>query len=162
MKIITHLNDASLTTLLIQCIIAYEWISGGWSKLASRSFAQSMEKTLFHFEQGNPHGWYIRSILSFAKQHAELFGQLVQWGEILTGIGLLVGLLLYVFSKNPSVREGVALISILALLGGLLMNLNFYVAAGWTSPSTSGLNVLMFWTEGALLLFWVKTYLGQK
>jgi hypothetical protein len=47
-----------------------------------------------------------------------------------------------------------ALAASLALSGGMLMNANFYLAAGWTGPGTKGSNVVMFWSEGVLLYVW--------
>jgi hypothetical protein len=136
-------------------ILAYEWLSGGWEKVHGGQFVLNIGKTLSRFENGNPHAWYVGSVLRIAKNHPVSFGMLVQWGELLVGIGLVTALILYVFGAWPWSKTSAGLIAVSALLGGVFMNLNFYFAAGWTSPSTSGLNVFMFWVQGALILFWM-------
>ncbi len=139
----------------IQAILAYEWLSGGWEKVRGGQFVLNIGKTLTRFETGNPHEWYVGSILGIAKTHPVIFGTLVQWGEVFTGIGLLVALVLYVLSKQQSSKNLARFIAVAALLGGAFMNLNFYFATGWTSPSTGGLNALMFWVQVVLLFTWV-------
>ena len=139
----------------IQAVIAYEWLVGGWSKLAKGVFVSTMGTTLDRFQQGNPHEWYVDSLLGIAKNSPALFGQLVQWGELFSGIGLIVALLVYGTSSHSLPKKLARSLAITALLGGAFMNANFYFAAGWTSPSTSGLNMMMFWIQVTLLLFWV-------
>ncbi len=147
----------------VQVILAYEWLSSGWEKVRGGQLVPNIGKSLARFENGNPHEWYVRSMLDVAKTHPLAFGTLVQWGEVLTGIGLLAALVLYAFSKQQSSKNLARFIAVAALLGGAFMNLNFYFAAGWTSPSTGGLNALMFWVQVVLLATWVSTLRkGQK
>lgn len=150
-RILRHPLFAPLT---IQIILAYEWFFGGIEKFRAGTFVLGMTKTLTRFESGNPHKWYVDSWLLFAKNNPELFGQLVQWGELLMGIGLVVGVLFCVFGKTPIFKRWARILSLASLIGGGFMNVNFYFAAGWTSASTGGLNVLLFWIEMTLLLFW--------
>lgn len=139
----------------LQIILAYEWFSSGWEKVRGGQFALNIGKSLARFENGNPHQWYARSVLGVAKSHSTAFGTLVQWGEVLVGVGLLATFVLYVFSKQQSSKNLARFIAVAALLGGAFMNLNFYIAAGWTSPSTRGLNALMFWVQIVLLAAWI-------
>jgi thiosulfate dehydrogenase [quinone] large subunit len=139
----------------LQTILAYEWLSGGWEKIYGGQFVSNIGKTLARFETGNPHDWYVSSLLSSAKSYPTAFGLLVQWGELLAGIGLLAALVLYVFSKQRSSKCFARYVTVAALLGGMFMNLNFYFAAGWTSPSTGGLNALLFWVQAVLLAAWI-------
>lgn len=156
MKLSELYQHPSLAILCIQLVLAYEWLHGAWEKLHGGVFVGGIVKALSRFEVGNPHTWYVRSFLSIAKNYPELFGQLVQWGELLVGIGLVVVVVVYAHSSRVQVvRRAISVLAILALLGGAWMNANFYFAAGWTSPSTSGLNVLMFWVQLILVLFWI-------
>lgn len=139
----------------LQIVLAYEWLSAGWGKIYGGQFVPNMVKSLARFENGNPHDWYVSSLLSSAKSYPTAFGLLVQWGEQLAGIGLLAALVLYVFSKQRSSKCFAQSVSVAALLGGMFMNLNFYFAAGWTSPSTGGLNALLFWVQAVLLAAWI-------
>ena len=130
----------------------------GLGKIYGGQFVSNIGKTFSRFENGNPHEWYVGSVLHLAKSFPELFGRLVQWGELLVGIGLVVALLTYGLSTQPQWKNPARYAAILSLLGGVFMNANFYYAAGWTSPSTEGLNMAMFWMQVVLILFWVKPW----
>lgn len=142
----------------LQAILAYEWLSGGIEKIHGGQFVSNIGKTLSRFENGNPHGWYVGSILHAAKNASGLFGQLVQWGELLAGIGLGITLVVYGLGRQPTLKNTARVLAILSLLGGAFMNANFYYAAGWTSPSTGGLNLLMFLLQIVLIVFWMKPW----
>lgn len=153
MKLSELYKHPYLPVFLIQLVIAYEWLSAGWEKLHGSQFVVNIGKTFIRFGDGNPHAWYVDSVLGIAKIHPFLFAQLVQWGELLAGVGLAFAIISHL-SKNTSLRAVARYGAILSLLGAAFMSLNFYFAAGWTSASTSGLNALMFWTEISLLVFW--------
>jgi uncharacterized membrane protein YphA (DoxX/SURF4 family) len=141
-----------------QAVFAYEWISGGLGKIYEGQFVSTIGKTLSRFDNGNPHEWYAGSVLRIAKNSPEIFAQLVQWGELLAGIGVVVAILVYGLSTRSQWKNTARYVAILSLLGGAFMNANFYYAAGWTSPSTGGLNIVMFWIQVVLILFWVKPW----
>lgn len=162
MKLSELYQHPSFAILLVQLVLAYEWLHGGWEKLQGGVFVSGIVKTLARFEEGNPNAWYVHSLLQTAKDAPRLFGQLVQWGELSVGMGLFASVVACLFfSQNLALRRPIAIITILALVGGLWMNANFYFAAGWTSASTSGLNVLMFWVQLSLLIFWIQNYFKQ-
>lgn len=162
MKFSSLIRHPYVAIFSIQAVLAYEWISGGIGKIYQGQFVSTMEKTLSRFEGGNPHEWYVGSVLRVAKNTPEIFGQLVQWGELLAGIGLLVALLVYGFSTRPWCRSVARCMTLLSLVGGAFMNANFYYAAGWTSPSTRGLNVFMFWVQLVLFIAWLVLPKNQK
>lgn len=62
-------------------------------------------------------GWYATFLKEFAVPNVELFNILIPWGEVLVGIGLIVGAA-----------------TIPALIAGAIMNLNFLLA-GTTSTN---------------------------
>lgn len=155
MKLSRIISHALFTPFTVQVVLAYEWLSAGWEKVNAGQFVPNISKTLDHFENGNPHEWYIASILALAKSHPVTFGMLIQWGELLVGIGLVAALVFYTFCQQQSFKSLARFIAGPALLGGAFMNLNFYLAAGWTSPSTGGLNMLMFLVEVILLIAWI-------
>ena len=136
MNLFRLLSHAFFVPFALQIILAYQWLSAGWEKIHGGQFVVNIGKSLSRFENGNPHEWYVGSLLEIAKEYPDTFGMLVQWGELLTGIGLLGALALYTFSKQQSSKNVARFIGMAALLGGAFMNLNFYFAAGWTSPST--------------------------
>lgn len=151
-RLVSH---SLFTPFALQAILAYEWLSAGLEKVRGGQFVPNIGKTLDRFGGGNPHEWYVSSVLGMAKSHPFAFGMLVQWGEVAVGIGLLLSFVVYAFSKQSSSQRIARLIGLAALLGGACMNFNFYFAAGWTSPSTGGLNALMFWAQMILLVVWM-------
>jgi len=83
--------------------------------------------TLGFFASGNPNAWYVNLINNSFIPNAELFAWLVSIGELLIGIALIFGIL----------------VNISAIVS-FFLNLNFYFAAAWISPSTQSINwVLM-------------------
>lgn len=155
-KVSQLFSHPQLAPFLIQLMIAYTWVESGWEKLAKGSFPADISKSLAAFANKNPHSLYANGILMYARQNAEAFGQLVQWGELLTGLGLVASVLVYLFLKNLVWRQIAVVVGVLAFLGGMLMSINFYYAAGWMSVSTSGLNALLFWLQLILMLNWIK------
>jgi hypothetical protein len=156
MKLDSLIRHPYAVAFSVQIVLAYEWISGAIGKMYEGQFVLTIGKTLGRFESGNPHTWYVHSILQIAKNSPELFGQLVQWGELLVGVGLVIAILLYGFSTLSQWKYLARYVAILSLIGGAFMNSNFYYAAGWTSPSTEGLNMFMFWMQVILIIFWLK------
>lgn len=67
---------------------------------------------------------------------------MTMWGEFISALALTLAAL-YLF-LNKKENRNVELIFLLGLIGGALLNLNFYFAAGWTGSSTESLNLLMF------------------
>lgn len=155
MKPFSLIRHPFFVAFSLQAVLAYEWLSGGIEKIHGGQFVSNIGKTLSRFETGNPHEWYVGSILHTAKNAPELFGQLVQWGELLAGIGLVIALVMYGLGKQTTLKSAARILALLSLLGGAFMNANFYYAAGWTSPSTGGLNLLMFLLQTVLFFFWL-------
>lgn len=149
-------SRATLSLLFIQFIIGYEWIHAGWEKLHAGTFPLGMTKTLASFASKNPHTWYTQTILETMERHTALLGQLVQWGEFLTGLVLILTVCSLFLRMTLPFQRWMALLSCGALLIGAFMNANFYLAAEWTSPSTSGLNMLLFWSQLALVFSWIS------
>jgi len=148
---------ASLLGLIgIQALFAYEWLSAGYEKVIGPEFVAGLQGTLVKFASGNPFPWYKAYLTGFASEHATALGDLVQWGEVAVGFGLAVGLVWFLNAKDDAQARGSLWLMSAALIGGMLMSLNFYLAAGWTSPSTHGLNLLMFWVQACLAFSWLS------
>lgn len=127
--------------VLIQWVLAYEWLHSGWGKWSGPGFMANISETLAGFIAKNPNTGYVAFLNRTAVPNAALFGNLIRIGELSIGIALLLSgvLLLYKKRLDPTVIW----ILVLAFLAGVIMNLNFYFAAGWTSPSTAGINLVM-------------------
>ncbi|MBU1131750.1 hypothetical protein KKC32_00650 [Patescibacteria group bacterium] len=132
---------------LIQILFGYEWFFGGWEKIMGKKFVEELPGTLGFFASKNPCGWIKSFLEGFAINNASLIGYSVMWGELLIGIILVAAGLYFIFSKKDVWLRIFVRLSVIACVGGALMNGVFYLAAGWSSPSTSGINVIMFWTQ---------------
>jgi thiosulfate dehydrogenase [quinone] large subunit len=143
-------------------IIGYEWLAAGWEKLSGGNFVAGINQTLTKFAtlgtppKGNSNGWYVDFLKSTAIPNGELFANLVMYGQILVGIALLGGGLLLMFANLGKYAQPYFWLALISLVGGALMNLNFYLAAGWMSPSTSSVNLLMLLIQLVLIGFIYK------
>lgn len=147
------MKKASVVWLvLIQFVLAYEWLHSGWGKWAEAGFITNIGKTLGGFADKTPYAAYGDFLRSNAIPNAELFGNVIRSGEMLVGIALLLGGILLLYKKNlPQLATWILAI---ALLGGALMNLNFFLAAGSTSPSTWGVNMVMGFVHLILAVYY--------
>jgi thiosulfate dehydrogenase [quinone] large subunit len=128
--------------LVLRVYIGYIWLSAGWEKFQNPAWVGEQAGTaVTGFLNGalakavgahpDVMGWYAGFINAVALPHATIFSYLVTYGEILVGLGLIVGLF-----------TGVA------AFFGLTMNFN-YLFAGTTS-----INPLLILVQLFLLLAW--------
>lgn len=153
-----RLSEGSLYLLglvAVQMILAYEWWSAGWEKVSSSEFVNGINSTLGYFASKNPFPWYKDFLLGSATNNSTLFAYAVEWSQVSIAIILAVAGGLFVYSKKSSIQKLALKFSVLALIGGILMNANFYLAAGWTGPGTRGINVVMFWMQAILVYIWL-------
>ena len=139
--------------VLIQFVLAYEWLHSGWGKWSETGFISNIAKTLSSFADKTPFTHYGDFLRNIAIYNAELFGNIIRTGEILVGTALVVGGILLLYKKN--LPEPATWLLAIALLGGALMNLNFFLAAGSTSPSTWGVNMVMGLIHLILAIYYV-------
>lgn len=143
----------SLVFVGVQLVIALQWLLAGIEKAADSGFRDGLEKTLGAFASKNPYAWYTSLLTDAFIPNAAGYAQAVSISEICIGIGLLIALAATLTPKIP--RAIAASAGIASLVVGLFLNANFYFAAGWTGPSTAGLNVLMFWIQAICLAAWI-------
>lgn len=149
-----------LGLLGVQAVLAYEWWSAGWEKVSSSAFVNGIRETFAFFASKNPFPLMKEFLLGFATQNAAAFAYAVEWSQVAIAITLIICAAFIGLRVNRFARIALCL-SILALLGGALMNATFYLAAGWTGPGTKGSNVVMFWTQMVLVYVWISA-LFQK
>lgn len=131
------------------------WIKSGLGKIVGGSFAQSLDKTLLFFalgnpsnpqlSAGNPYGWYQAFLMQVAIPNSYLMGLSVQWGELLVGLGF-TGLTLAYF-LFPKFRRLILLVLAKTAFFGFLLNISFWLASAWTSPSTEMVGLVMMLIE---------------
>lgn len=126
------------------------WVRSGLEKLMDPEFVESLAGTLTKFASKNPYPWYTNFLKNVAIPNAMTYAYLTQWGEILSGVSI-VGAALYLLThQGNKENQGDRLAEFLllcGLVGGAFLNLNFWLAAGWMSPSTDTLNILMMAIE---------------
>lgn len=142
----------------IQMIAAYAWGSAAWEKLSNPEFLAGMGKTLGYFASKNPFPWYKAFLENVAAKNAVAFGTAVEWSQAAIAFVLVASAVETVWGKDGGTKRKALLAAALALAGGMLMNANFYLAAGWTGPGTKGMNVVLFWAQAALLYVWLRSY----
>lgn len=128
--------------LIIRFYVGYEWLLAGWGKVTSPAWTGPQAgSALTGFLNGalakaagahpDVQGWYATFINGFALPHAALFARLVAYGELLVGLGLILGFL-----------TGIA------AFFGAFMNMNYLLAG------TVSINPVLFLLELFLLLAW--------
>lgn len=149
-----------LWLVLIQWVLAFEWIQSGWGKFASSSFMDGIAKTLGGFAAKTQFGFYSDFLKSTALQNPTLFGNVVRFSEVLAGLAFaLGGLWLLKFGNMPKI---LTIGMVVAFYGAALLNANFWFAAGWSSPSTAGINMVMGLIEAVLGTFYLSTLFHKK
>lgn len=113
---------------MVRVWLGYEWLSAGLGKVGNPAWTGDragsavtgfLKGALAKATGDHPavQGWYARFVEAVALPNAAVISYLVAWGEVLIGIGLLLGLA-----------------TTAAALAGALMNLNFMLA-GTTSTN---------------------------
>ncbi|OGE41467.1 hypothetical protein A3E86_05225 [Candidatus Daviesbacteria bacterium RIFCSPHIGHO2_12_FULL_47_45] len=132
------------------------WLKSSYGKFASGNFVQNLGGTLEKFASKNPYPWEKSFLNQVALPNASFLGTLVLWGEAFAALALtLVSLSLLLKVKTPDFAR---IILVLGLLVGVILNLIFFLAAGWTSPSTESVNLIML----AIQAIAVVSILRQK
>lgn len=125
--------------------LGIQWLEAGFHKLtggfdASGFLQGAMAKA------GGDHpavaGWYATFLEGFAVPNVELFNILIPWGEVLVGLGLIIG-----FATIP------------ALLAGAFMNLNFLLAGTIsTNPTLYTVAVILLFAGAATYYYGVDRF----
>jgi thiosulfate dehydrogenase (quinone) large subunit len=111
----------------VQTKLTLEYLAGVIPYPAvSPRFVGFQPKRVAEFAAGNPVGWYKDFLETTVLPHAATFATLQTYGEVLVGLGLVLGLL-----------------TGLAALGGLFLSLNYGLASQWMSFGQQGFHVLL-------------------
>jgi thiosulfate dehydrogenase [quinone] large subunit len=130
---------AAMLLTLVRLYVGYEWAAAGWHKIAG---AKPFDATGFLknaiakpvLETGTtdmvyPH--YVAFLKNFALPNVKLFNVLVPWGELLVGIGLILGCLttaamffglvmnfMYMFAGTVSTNPWLTLLGTIVIAAG--------------------------------------------
>lgn len=122
--------------LLVQIFIGYLWFMSGLVKIVRGGFPTGLADELTDKSEGTI-AWYKSFLDSVVIPNSSMFGYLIMFGELLIGIALIAGALIWLFrwERLPlNVRTLVLLGIILAAIGGIFMNINFHLANGDAHP----------------------------
>lgn len=128
--------------LIVRLYVGREWLTAGWGKLGNPAWTGDNAGTaIAGFVQGalaqtggehpNVQGWYAWFLQNLVLPHAEVWGYVVTFGEILVGIALILGIF-----------TGVA------AFFGSFMNINYLLAG------TVSINPILFALATLLVLAW--------
>lgn len=126
--------------LILRLYLGHAWLKAGIGKVTSDAWTgeqagvavkQYLEGALARVESGDVSVWYGWFLENIAIPNATIFSYLVAWGEVLVGVGLIIGLLT----------------GICAFFGAL-MNISFLLAGTISS------NPIMFIIATLLIMAW--------
>lgn len=127
--------------LLVNSLV---WLRSSYGKFAGGNFVQNLGSTLTAFSSKNPYPWFKGLLQNVAIPNFQVVGTAILWGELFVALAIIGGV---VSRKKWLLIPG--------LLGGAVLNGLFWLAAGWTSPSTDSLNLLMLMIElGGIFFIW--------
>lgn len=127
----------------IQGVLGFVWLQAGLEKITDAGYVSGMGRTLAAFASKNPYHWYAGFLTDAAAPHATLFAVTVETAETLVGVGLLATAIVAVLPVTRALRQAGSILGTIALGGAALMSINFWLAAGWMSVSTSGENLVL-------------------
>ncbi|MGD6846852.1 DoxX family protein [Rossellomorea aquimaris] len=125
-------QKVSMVWTVIRIWLGVQWLEAGWHKVNDGFDASGFLQGALAKATGDHPAvqvWYAEFLKGFAIPNVDLFNILIPWGEVLVGVGLIVG-----FMTIP------------ALLAGAFMNLNFLLAG------TVSTNPVLY-TVAIILLF---------
>jgi thiosulfate dehydrogenase [quinone] large subunit len=139
---LARVTPAAWGLALTEAAIGYEWLLSGLNKVLSPDFSSGLAHELQSNLQGNPNSWYVSLAKTLFIPHAQLLAPLVELGELLVAGGLFAGAFLWISGRFPVARWArlLNLGVIVALLGSILMSINYAVMGGDTLPGINAGN----------------------
>ncbi|HRN96662.1 MAG TPA: hypothetical protein PLD54_04405 [Candidatus Levybacteria bacterium] len=146
--------------LFVASVIGFIFFKSAYGKLTGGEFVDGLAGTLKFFASENPHSFVKTFLTDTIIPNSILFGHFTMWGEFLSAVCILVPVVYYLFTRKRT-KHMMFLLGIGFLVGAFL-NWTFWFAAGWTSPSTHSLNLLMGLIQSAGVVYVVKDYRNIK
>jgi hypothetical protein len=142
------LRSGLLVLAALQLVVGYQWLVSGIDKLLYAGFPDQLEQLISGVVSGDRVPAFFAAFLrTVVLPNSVAFGVAIEFGETLTGIGLLGGALLTLFApalrrsvlvaRHPAVVRTLAVLSgltIVAALSSLAMGLNYYLLDGMPLP----------------------------
>lgn len=152
-------ESANKYLFFILGVLGALFLKSSWGKIMTGGeFAGGLDATLEKFASKNPYPWVQMFLKDVAIPNSQVFGFLIMWGELLVGISLVGACILAFLGKSKSLP--VAMLLIAGCSGSVFLNTVFYFAAGWMSPSTESVNLLMAATAATGLVYGLRRLKG--
>lgn len=154
--------------LFVRLYLGYEWLSAGWDKVNSdvwtgskagvvvKGFTQgALEKANSNLLHPDVTGWYASFLKHTVLPNAKFFSYLVAYGEVLVGLGLILGLLTGIAAFFGSLMSVSYLFAGTLSSNPLLFILATWLVLGWKVAGWYGLDR---WALPFLGTPWEKNY----
>jgi hypothetical protein len=139
-------NSAFATKIILLMLLAdsFIWVRSSYGKITGGNFVSTLGGTLTKFASNNPYPWFKTFLQNTAIPNSQTFGMLTMTGEAFAAAAMTLATL-YMLIKG--VNKFGLVILMLGLAVSAFLNLIFWLASGYTSASTDGLNLFMFLFE---------------
>lgn len=157
--------------LVVQMIMGYEWFVSGLVKIWRGDFPSGLAAALFE-KLPNVPAWYGRFLTGAVIPSATFFGYAIEIAELLAGIVLIVGPLIWLFAGDRAtdrLRRAVLCFTVVAAIGGAFLAINLHVANAaihpWLIPGDSfdeGLDLDSVLPAIQMVIAWISLVLFKR
>jgi Predicted membrane protein len=144
--------------LIIRLYLGYQWLNAGWHKVTADAWTGEnsgaaitgfVKGALAKAEEGKDvSGWYATFLENVVLPNAKVFSYMVAYGELLVGLGLILGLLTGIAAFFGGVMNASFLFAGTVSTNPLLFILATWLVLAWKVAGWYGLDR------------WALTYLG--
>lgn len=138
-------------------VTGFIFLRSGYGKVVGGEFVGGLSKTLGYFASENPYPVVQSLLKNVAIPNAALIGNLTMFGEVYVGISLFSTVIYLLIKRTLTPLLFLVLVS--GLTVAILLNATFLLSAGWTSPSTESVNLVMLAVGVISLVYVIKTFL---
>ena len=129
-------NLSMIGLLVVEMVIGYEWFISGLVKFIRGDFPSGLAAELLEKSKGVA-AWYGSFLQTAVIPNAVLFGYAIEISELLAGIALIAGPLIWLFAwerVSDRVRWAVLFSIAVSAIGGAFLAINLHLANGASHP----------------------------
>ena len=122
--------------LVVEIIVGYEWFISGLVKFVRGGFPAGLAAELLEKSEGVS-AWYGGFLQRAVIPNAKLFGYAIETSELVAGIALMAGPLIWLFAwerVSDGIRSTMLLSTAVAAVGGAFLAVNLHLANGASHP----------------------------
>ncbi|RRJ63942.1 DoxX family protein [Paenibacillus oralis] len=144
--IVSWLRDsvsASWLLLLIRLYVGYQWLTSGWGKVTGGFDAAGFLNGAIGKSTGEHpavQGWWASFLEHFALPNVGLFNVLIPYGEVLVGIGLILGTFTWIAAFFGMVMNFAFLFSGTVSTNAQLILLEIFIVVAGANAGRIGLD----------------------